>query len=316
MNTSRPPPPGAPPAYSISRIYRKNMRPIVLLVATISAIWALFSAINSFQDLNIAQSQAVPKLAPVSIALGVLYLVGTLIEGFGVFSAFTQRLALVRLYAWGSVLAVLIAIGSSLLRTIMHFTLKNDLIRECTDVATGLRVTYSYGIWGPRTSRTLTPAEAANWCNSAWSHDSFTEIITFLIMGFLSILFASIAFGYYRQLLDPTSPANFLRAPSNQVRMGLYPAPYSPSYAHPAGMPNLGYNYPPPPGAPHDRDEGFVPPYDDAKLPGYGAGIGRDDKLDQDKRDDGFRGGPSSPVERDVTSSAARGRGERAGYDV
>ena len=37
---------------------------------------------------------------------------------------YQQRLALVRLYAFGSVLAVLIAIGSSLLRTIMHFTLK------------------------------------------------------------------------------------------------------------------------------------------------------------------------------------------------
>jgi hypothetical protein len=97
--------------------------------------------------------------------------------------------------------------------------------------------------------------------------------------------------------------------------MELYPSPYNPSYAQPAGVPNLGYNYPPPPGAPHDRDEGFVPPYDDAKLPGYGAGVGRDDKLDNDKVDDPF-GGPSSPVERDVTSPGGRVRRERAGYDV
>jgi hypothetical protein len=142
-------------------------------------------------------------------------------------------------------------------------------------------------------------------------------IVSLISFAVLSIMFSVIAFGYYRQLLDPTSAANVLRAPSNQVRMDLYPSQYNPSYAPPPGVPNLGYNYSASRGIPQDRDEAFVPPYDDAKLPGYGAGLGLDDKADSDKRQDPFGDGPSSPVERDVTSSpGGRGRRDRAGYDV
>lgn len=137
-----------------------------------------------------------------------------------------------------------------------------------------------------------------------------------------------IAFAYYRQMLDPSSPANASRAPSSQVRRGAFPTHYDPPYN--ASVPNLGYDapytssggYAPPPGPPPQGhlDEQFAPPYEhgDGKLPGYGAGFG-DDMKDMDTKDskeDPFSDfdGPSAPaaarmpeVERDVTSRPGPG---------
>lgn len=123
------------------------------------------------------------------------------------------------------------------------------------------------------------------------------------------------AFAYYRQLLDPTSPANAHRAPSSQVRMDNYPQHYNPPYN--ASVPNLGYGYnapyaggpytgqpyAPPRGPPPAHDDSFIPPYDN-KPPGYtggdeNGGYGNNDSKDPFADFDG----PAKPGnERDVTS--------------
>ena len=62
-------------------------------------------------------------------------------------------------------------------------------------------------------------------------------------------LFVSIAFAYYRQCLDPTSPANASRAPPAQQRMpnDQFPEHYNPPYmAYDAPQ----QSYAPPPGPP------------------------------------------------------------------
>ena len=118
-------------------------------------------------------------------------------------------------------------------------------------------------------------------CDSAWRHDSFSEIAWFIVVGILSLLFAAIAFSYYRQMLDPTSPVNAARAPSAQARAaGLYPEHYNPPYvpesdyygnARGPGTGTGRYAPPPgpPPGAAKADDEAYVPEYDPAKLPEY-----------------------------------------------
>lgn len=183
-------------------------------------------------------------------------------------------------------------------------------------------------------------------CRRSWDHDSWSEIVAMLILtgmhscplryslfhspaSVLGLLFSVIAFSYYRQLLDPTSPANTSRAPSNQARMGAFPSHYNPPYN--ASVPNLpyGYNagpytgqpysgapyqhqqYAPPAGPPPDHDDPFAPPYD-GKPPGY---IGRDGKgFENDGKDnkDPFADfdGPSAREERDVTSRPGPGGNE------
>lgn len=123
-------------------------------------------------------------------------------------------------------------------------------------------------------------------CDSAWSHDSFSEIAWFIVTAVCSLLFASVAFSYYRQMLDPTSPANASRAPSAQARAGLYPEHYNPPYAGDGGF-GAGAvgQYAPPPGPPPAASStAYVPEYDPVKLPeyeskgGYTAGAHGDDK--------------------------------------
>ena len=133
-------------------------------------------------------------------------------------------------------------------------------------------------------------------CNDAWSHDSFSEIAWFIVVAILGFLFSSITFAYYRQLIDPTSPANQARAPSAQARAaaagGAYPPPhYNPPYASGGvdvggSVGNLGYAPPPGPPPPGAASSVYVPEYDPAKLPAYGESNESGDLgLERDKKD-------------------------------
>ncbi|RDB17212.1 hypothetical protein Hypma_001867 [Hypsizygus marmoreus] len=314
MDTSRPPPPqGAPPSYAfVTRVYRRNLRPVVLTTAFLGAIWSLFSGIGWFRNYGIDRNQNVPHIANLSIALGVCYMAVFVIGAFGIYSALTQRVALVRIYALLTALATLIIVATGLTRVVTHFVWKNDIIKECTTLTTDKQIVY-YGFWGPISHDILDAAEAADWCQRYWNRDSWSEIVAFLILTILAALFTVVAFSYYRQLLDPTSPANASRAPSNQARMGAFPSHYNPPYN--ASVPNLpyGYNagpysgyqgYAPPAGPPPVHDDPFAPP-------GYihgderGKGFGGDDK-DKDQKDPFADYGE----ERDVTSRPGPGGSE------
>ncbi|KAG6840160.1 hypothetical protein C0991_008507 [Blastosporella zonata] len=217
---------------------------------------------------------------------------------YGMYSAVTQRVGLVRIYTLLAAFATLIVIAAGLLRVVTHFVFKNDLLTECTSLTSNQEIVY-YGFWGPIRADILDPEEAAAWCRSSWNHDSWAEIVAVLIVGVLGFLFTMIAFAYYRQLLDPTSAANASREPSHQERRaGGFPTHYNPPYN--ASVPNLPYHaqYAPPAGPPpgHEQDETFVPPYD-GKPPGYtGGDVKGYDADDKDPFADFERG------ERDVTS--------------
>jgi len=323
---SRPPPPqGSPPSYAfVTRVYRRNLRPVVIATAFLAGLWTLLSAIGFFRGYGIDKNQNFPQIANLSVALGALYLTVFVIGALGVFSAVSQRVALVRIYAILAALATLIVIAAGLTRIVTHFIWKNDIISECTNLSEGNTVVYN-GFWGPVRHDVLNKDEAAAWCKSNWDRASWSEIVAFLIISLLAALFTALAFSYYRQLLDPTSVANASRAPSNQVRMGAYPSHYTQPYN--ASVPNLAYNYgnnsgsytgqpyygqqqyAPPAGAPLGHDDPFAPPYE-GKPPGYVGGDGKgygdgDDKDSKDPFSDFDGQGPRE--ERDVTSRPAPG---------
>lgn len=122
----------------------------------------------------------------------------------------------------------------------------------------------------------------------------------------LAGLFCSIAFAYYRQLLDPTSAANAFRSPSNQARAeGAFPAHYNQAYG--ASVPNLGYGYNMPyAGGPPPSQ--FAPPPGPPPAPayenkGYGVGLDGQDKSRDNKNENPF----ADFDEHDVTSRPAAG---------
>jgi len=314
---TRPPPPGAP-RFAFGRVYRTNLRPVIIGVGIVSALWSLLSGIGFFRSISTDKQEGVPKLATFAIVLGAVYMAMFLIETFGVIAATMQRLAFVRLYAMLSLVAIGLTIGGGIFQVIIHFTSKADIIKECTNLTNGEAV-YPFGFFGPSRNGNLN-TDPVDWCNSAYDRGSWSEIVSLLITIFLSCSFSLLAWGYYRQVLDPTSVANALRAPSN--RINLYPTHYNPTYD--ASVPNLGYGYnapyagapyagapyaggqtyAPPPGAPPTtRDAPFAPPV--GKPPGLvggdgSVGYGQDDKenpfADFDER-----------TERDVTSRPAPG---------
>lgn len=296
MNTSftrAPPPQGGPPAYAmVTRVYRRSLRPVVLAISLISAAWALVWGISMFRDISIDKQHAV-RLEVFDIVLGILYMVIFVIELFGLAASFLQKLPLIRIYAFLSLGVALIVFGTDLLRVVIHFVFKNTLINECTDLATGKTITTRFGIWGV-TTETLDGESASEFCSDAWNHDSWSEIGWFIVSSIMALLFASVAFSYYRQMLDPASVVNSSRTipPQN------YQPPYVGSYAYgnaPYGSGNLaGSNvnfggasgYAPPAGPP----PGFeATAYDSTKLPDYERGgyLG----ADGDKKDDDLKGG-------------------------
>jgi len=231
----------------------------------------LLSAISNFRNEAFDRSKHASKLALISLILGALYSAVTVMEVFGIVAAVTQRIVLVRLYAFMSVLGSLIVVGAALFRTVIHFVLKHDIINECTDESTGETVIFTFGLWGPTTHETLNAQQASEWCNNAWSQDSSSEIVSVIILIFLSALFTSVAFAYYRQVLDPSNPSNLSRTPARNTN--AYPSHYAPAYNYNASVPNLPY-MPEQQREEYGYDEQFAPPYEPGKLPGYGAGDG------------------------------------------
>jgi len=300
---TRPPPPQGAPRFGFNRVYRTNLRPVVITVGLFSALWTLLSGIGFFRSINTDKQEGVPKLATFAIVLGTVYMVGFLIETIGVISAVSQRLALVRIYAYLSLVAIVLTTGGGIFEVVVHFTSKSDILKECTDLTNGSNIAiYPFGWFGPSRHETIDAEDAAAWCNDAYNRSSWQDIVSLLVSIFLAVCFSMLAWGYYRQVLDPTSVVNFARAPSRFNAYPMHSQPYN------ASVPNLGYNapygaapygapqqtYAPPPGAP--------PASRDMGKPGYGGepGYGVDDKenpfADFDER-----------TERDVTSRPAPG---------
>jgi len=286
----------------------------VISTAFMGALWTLFSAIGFFRSFGVDKTQNVPQIATLSIALGALYMTVFAITCLGIVSAVTQRLVLIRMYSILAGLATLIIIATGLTRVVVHFAWKNDIINECTALSKDKTIVY-FGFWGPIRHDVLDAQEAEEWCRSSWDHGSWSEIVAFLIISVLAVLFTALAFSYYRQVLDPSSPANASRAPSNQARVGAYPSHYNPPYN--ASVPNLpyGYNsgpytgqpyysnqsrYAPPAGPPPGHDDPFAPP------PGY-TGNGKDYGDDKDSKDPFSEFDGQSREERDVTSRPGPG---------
>lgn len=275
MDARPPPPQGPPPSYAfVTRVYRGNMRPVIVVVAVLAGLWSLFAGIGFFRNASYYNQQGAGSLGTVSIVLGALYMAVAIIEAFGIFTGATQRLSAARIFAWLSGLAILLVAGIGLAKVVIHFTMKNTLIDSCTRSVEGGIYIWS-GFWGPVSSGRIDNITASRWCDRSWSRGSWSEIISFLCTTFLAMMFASIAFAYYRQLLDPTSAANVWRRPAT-ARNDEFPSHYAPPFQPAPPYPSHQFPNTAPPYAGYQTNWGPGPEAGPitAKPPGYGENWG------------------------------------------
>ncbi|KAI6126738.1 hypothetical protein F5141DRAFT_1082999 [Pisolithus sp. B1] len=287
---------GPPTAYTyVMRVYKRSLRPVVLAMALVGALWSLAFAVAGYKELVTDENDNFHNLAPLAAVQGTLYTLALLFQGFGIAAVATQRTRFIRIFTYLSALTTLFVVGVSFMRVITHFTFKSELIAECEELAENGNVDSMYGFWTSDPGSNLDAADATTYCNDVWSRDSWAEILLLILLIVVGLLFTSTAFAYYRQVIDPTSPVNSSRAPANQVRMDDFPA-YNPPYDAPA--------YAPPAGPPPFDGEGKPPQYN---YGGYSS-FGDDKGKEEDPKNDPFSDYVTPPMpthwaeERDVTS--------------
>jgi len=243
------------------------MRPIVIAGAFIAALWTLVNGISAFRNVPYFHENDA-HLTVFYIITGSIYMGIVAIECFGIFASASRKLALVRLYAYLSVLVTLMIAAAGIIQTIIHFSFKNDIINLCSNVNTGDRIFFT-GFFGPIDGGVVSSSEAEEWCRRQWDRNSFSNIVSLLATTAVAAIFSIFVFAYLRQLHDPTSVVNVSREPA---RFDVYPARYNPPFNPPY---NTAFQYQPPQGPPPNMSvDAFVPAYEgsESKPPTYEGG--------------------------------------------
>jgi hypothetical protein len=93
-------------------------------------------------SISDGRPDSLKHLAPVSLALGIVYGVVMATQLFGFIAAQTQRFGLIQTYSFLSILGGLGIAATGFIEVVVHFIFKNDLIDECANLANGEVVFY------------------------------------------------------------------------------------------------------------------------------------------------------------------------------
>lgn len=183
-----PPPPYALQRFLPSTTRRTNLRNVVLVIAFFSAsecpfgtkerqysprhqltlvspaVWALIVGASYIRSRNRDSLPATLQLP--YLVLAILYFVCTAIEIFGVAAAYRASVPLVRAYFWAAATSAVIVSACEVVRTVLHFTKKGEIVAACidsysTDVARG---TYS-------------SSDVSSFCNDSWRNSSYVSFL-------------------------------------------------------------------------------------------------------------------------------------------
>jgi len=161
----------------------------------------------------------------LDLATGILYIVVALIEVLSVVIALRQSIRLARMFYVLAPLGVIVTIAVQVIAVVIHFVAKGNLVHRCIFDTRGQATTDDAG-----NASTINIEQASNICFATWSRATSTVIIWLIIALVVSLLFASIALSYYRQLLDPNSVRRRNTVPQQQqqafqMQAGIYPPP-------------------------------------------------------------------------------------------
>jgi len=170
----------------------------------------------------------------VSIALGVMYMISSVIEIYGVVSVSMQRFNMIRVYLYLSLLSCLLILGAGVLNGVSYFTFAEEIVLECVTLATdGIaykKSTFRGRPW-PVPALLLRTHDARRQCVYAWVHQSWNQVASvFLFSVIPAVIYYVLVYAYYRQTANPDHSACLLNnygsdernAPSNRMVQVAY----------------------------------------------------------------------------------------------
>jgi len=253
---------------------------MMLIITVFSSIWGLAIGAQFVKQHN--DNNNPTKLKIIYIILAIMYFVCAAFEIFGFVAVYLQRLRLVMLYFLLSVGAAIIVTASEILRLVVHFADKSEIIAACTQDQLDQNTV----------GDTIDSVQANSICSSSWSRSTLWDIVFLIASACLAFLFASIAASFVHQLKNPatmrTQTAHL--APSAQYAYPLAPYPGGlGAQPYPGGsQPYPAPAYAPPPGPPPP------PTYDNFGDDGY-TPYGGDKK---EREEEGPFADPWTPAER------------------
>jgi len=142
----------------------------------------------------------------VSLALGAMYIIASVIEIYGVISVSMQRLNMIRIYLYFSLLACALVIGAVVLNGSSYFTFAEELVLECASLASdgrGHQKSLFHDRPWPVSVFPLMEHDAHKQCVYAWVHQSWYQVSSvFLFSVFPALIYFGLVYAYYQQTVN------------------------------------------------------------------------------------------------------------------
>jgi hypothetical protein len=195
----------------VSQLYKANWKNPIIAVAGLNTLRFVFAAYDAFQDAAVRKLEEADNLFWVSLALGAMYIIASVIEIYGVVSVSMQRLNLIRLYLYFSLLACFLVIGAGVLNGISYFTFAEELVWECVGLATDghgyQKLLFPGQLW-PSSGFRLTVHDARRQCLYAWVNQSWFQVSSVFLFSVLpAVIYYVLVYAYYRQTINRNHPA-------------------------------------------------------------------------------------------------------------
>jgi hypothetical protein len=190
----------------VSQLYKANWKNPIIAVAGLNALRFAFATYNALQDAAIDDMEEAENLTMVSIALGAMYMISSVIEIYGVVSVSMQRLSMIRVYLYLTLLVCLLIIGAGVLNGVAYFTFAEEIVWECVALATDGLASHKSLFRGrpwPSSVFPLRSREARRQCIYAWVHQSWNQVASvFLFSVIPAVIYYVLVYAYYRQTIS------------------------------------------------------------------------------------------------------------------
>jgi hypothetical protein len=221
-----------------SQLYKASWKNPIIAVAGLNGLRYAFAAQTAFEDAILDDTEEAVNLLKVSLALGAMYMFAVFIEIYGITGVSLQRLGLIRVYLYLTFFASLLTTGAAVIRGISYFTFAEELVLECVSLAVEGRA-YEKSLFRsrpwPSSMFAIEEKFARRQCVYAWVHQSWSQVASVFIFGFIpSVMYYLMVYTYYQQTTDPKHPANLQHNHPHLRRGG--------GSSREAGFSQLGYS--------------------------------------------------------------------------